>query len=82
MRVIHMTATAGTDGQLRLDIPTAAAGGTFEVAVVLHTLPTASDTESHPPAGSLASLYGCITDDTFVAPPRGLPRPVPPLDSD
>lgn len=89
MRVIQMTATTGADGHLRLDVPTGAAGATFEVAVVLHTAPTANGT-GHPPTpaesvsspGSLASLYGCITDESFVAPPRGMPRSVPPLDSD
>lgn len=82
MRVIHMTATAGADGHLRLDIPTTAAGNTFEVAVVLHAVPTAEGTGRQPTVGSLASLYGCVADDTFVAPPRGMSRPIPALDSD
>lgn len=80
MRVIQVTATAGADGRLRLDIPTGVAGAHFDVAVVLHGSTGANGTGHQPsPAESLASLYGSITDETFVAPPRGMPRAVPSL---
>ena len=83
MNVVHVTATAGVDGRLRLDIPTGSAGTTFDVAVVLQGSPAAN---AHQPApdnspGSLAGLFGCITDESFVAPPREMPRAVPSMDA-
>lgn len=65
MRVIQVTTTAGADGHLRLDIPTGAAGATFDVAVVLHAGPTANGTGHPPPA--LMRTCGSIDDDTFDA---------------
>lgn len=82
MRVIQVTATAGADGRLRLDIPTGVAGANFDVAVVLHGSAGTNGTGHRPsPVGSLASLYGSVTDNKFVAPERGMPREVPSLDT-
>lgn len=85
MRVIQVTATAGADGHLRLDIPTGAAGARFDLAVVLQAAPDAGRT---PPAdeaagshASLAGLYGSVADESFVAPPRRMPREVSSLES-
>ena len=77
MRVIQVTATAGADGRLRLDIPTDSAGATFEVAVVLHADPAANGT-GHRPTPELMRTCGAIDDDTFDArrptdlPPAGV----------
>jgi hypothetical protein len=81
MNVIRLTATADADGKLRLELPVGV--GEFEVAVVLS--PKASvngtaavgtpETRGWPP-GYFENTYGSITDETFVAPPRGPVRPV------
>ena len=61
MRVIQVTATAEADGHIRLDIPTGAAGGTFDVAVVLHATPTTNGTGQ----SALLRTCGSIDDDSF-----------------
>lgn len=90
MRVVQLTATAGPDGVLRLSIPVGAAAGEFEVAVVVQPKPAPrppADPSRPPtpeelgwPPGFLEKTFGSITDESFVAPPRLPPRPVPPLD--
>lgn len=90
MRVIQVTATAGTDGRLQLDIPTGAAGATFDVAVVLHPTPMANGTGHQPapdelgwPPGYFENTYGSVTDDTFVRhPPPELMRTCGVIDDD
>jgi hypothetical protein len=82
MRVVTVSATSGADGRLHLDIPTGAAGATFDVAVLLQeTKSSASYGNQAASTGSLGSLYGCVTDDSFIAPERGMPRPVSISDS-
>lgn len=87
MRVIQLTADA--DGRVRLDVPAGPAEAEYEVAVVLNAKPTTNGTGHKPgtdalgwPIGYHETMYGCIDDESFVAPPRGMPRPVPPLDAD
>ena len=77
MRVIQVTTTAGADGHIRLDIPTGAAGSTFDVAVVLHATPTTNGT-GYTASPALLRTCGSIDDDTVDArrptdlPPAGL----------
>ena len=73
MRVIQLSAKAGADGRLHLDIP-AEAGMEFEVAVVL----TANGAARKPtpeelgwPPGFFENVIGSIDDDTFVRQPQG-----------
>lgn len=89
MRVIQLAAKADPDGVLRLMIPIGAAGGEFEVAIVVTPKPPANgvrtDKAKTPeelgwPSGYFESTYGSITDETFVAPPRPLPEPVDPTE--
>jgi hypothetical protein len=77
MNVIHVTATSGADGRLLLDIPTGTAGDAFDVAVELHSVqddgamkPTPVEDANANSQSKLAGLYGCISDEQFVAPPR------------
>jgi len=81
MNVIRMTATADADGVLRLQILVGA--GEFEVAVVLAPKASVNGTaakgtpeERGWPPGFFEKTYGSITDESFVAPPRGPVRPV------
>ena len=83
MRVIQLTARADADGRLRFDVPDADAGIEYEVAVVLQTRPSANGRTPTPeergwPPGYFESIGNL--DDTFTAPLRELPSPVPPLD--
>lgn len=77
MRVIQLTATAGVDGRLRLDLPAGPAGVEYEVAVVLTAKPAVNGTgakrtpeELGWPPGYFENTYGSITDDTFVRHPQ------------
>ena len=83
MSEITLTATAGPDGVLHLDVPVGSAGE-FEVVV----RPKASGTRKPTPEelgwppGYFEQTYGSITDETFVAPPRISVKPIPPLDAE
>lgn len=73
MRVIQLSAKAGADGRLHLDIP-AEAGMEFEVAVVL----TANGTMRKPtpeelgwPPGFFENVIGSIDDPAFKRYPQG-----------
>lgn len=88
MRVIQLTATADADGRVRLDVPAGPAGAEFEVAVVLHAKPAANGTghkrtpeELGWPPGYFDSVYGSVTDDTFVRHPQPPLDPVESLDT-
>lgn len=82
MRVIHLSATAGPDGVLRLSVPVGAAGE-FEVAVVVAPKPPAKTPEELGwPPGYFEHVIGSVTDETFVAPPRESVKPVPALDQE
>lgn len=87
MRVIQLSATAGPDGKLHLDIP--AAAGEYEVAVVLTPRPAANGPappqtpeERGWPPGYFEQFYGSITDEGFEAPPRRSIKPIEPLDAE
>jgi hypothetical protein len=86
MRVIQMSAKAGPDGVLHLDIPVGAADGEFEVAVVVQAKPSVNGTRKPTPEelgwppGYFEATYGSITDERFEAPPRQPPKPIRPLD--
>lgn len=88
MRVIQMSARAGPDGVLHLDVPVGAADGEFEVAVVVQAKPLVNGTRKPTPEelgwppGYFESVVGSITDESFVAPPRGPAKPIEPLDLD
>ena len=89
MEVIRLSATAGPDGVLRLAVPVGAAGGEFEVAVVVAAKPPAADApkpktpeELGWPPGYFENVIGAIQDESFVAPPRGPAKPIPPLDEE
>jgi hypothetical protein len=84
---VHLSATAGPDGVLRLTIPVGAAGE-FEVTVVATPKP-AADAGQTPtpeelgwPPGYFEQVVGSITDESFVAPPRHPAKPVMPLDQE
>lgn len=91
MRVIHLSATAGPDGVLRLSVPVGAAGE-YEVAVVVAPKSPATGGEPSAPAktpeelgwppGYFEHVIGSVTDETFVAPPRESVKPVPALDQE
>jgi hypothetical protein len=84
MSEIHLSATAGSDGVLHLDVPVGSPGE-FEVHV--RVVPKANDRPLTPeergwPPGYFEKVVGSITDESFVAPFRGPSRPVPPLDAE
>ncbi len=73
MRVIQLSAKAGADGRLHLNIP-AEAGMEFEVAVVL----TANGAARKPtpeelgwPPGYFENVFGSIDDPAFKRYPQG-----------
>jgi hypothetical protein len=83
---VHLSATAGPDGVLRLSIPVGSAGE-FEVTVV--ATPKAAEPGNPPtpeqlgwPPGYFEQVVGSITDESFVAPPRHPAKPVGPLDQE
>jgi hypothetical protein len=80
---IHLTATAGPDGVLHLDVPVGASG---EFEVVVRPKVNGAGRKPTPeelgwPPGYFEQTYGSITDENFVAPPRVSVKPVPPLDA-
>ena len=82
MNVIRLSATAGADGLLRLEVPVGAAGE-FEVAVMVAPKPSANGTKPKTPEelgwppGFFENVVGSIDDETFVAPPRPPAEPLP-----
>jgi hypothetical protein len=88
MRVIQLSAKAGPDGVLHLDIPVGSADGEYEVAVVVQAKPSANGARQPTPEelgwppGYFEKVVGSITDESFVAPPRRPPKPIEPLDAD
>jgi hypothetical protein len=80
---IHLTATAGPDGVLHLEIPVGAAG---EFEVMVRPKVEANGTRKPTPEelgwppGYVEDVYGSIDDESFVAPPRRPPEPAEPLD--
>jgi hypothetical protein len=88
MSEIHLSATAGPDGVLHLDVPVGSPGE-FEVHVRVVPKPAVNGPgraqtpeERGWPPGYFEKVVGSITDESFVAPPRGPSRPVPPLDAE
>lgn len=85
MAVIRLSATAGPDGVLHLDVPVGAAGE-FEVQVVVSPKPGAPGAKPKTPEelgwppGYFENVIGSIDDEAFVAPPRHPAKPIPPLD--
>jgi hypothetical protein len=78
MRVVRLTATAGSDGHIRLDIP--ATAGEYEVAVVLSPKVGANGAGRKPtpeelgwPAGYFGRTFGAIPD--FSVAPREVEAP-------
>jgi len=77
VRVIQMSAKAGPDGVLHLDIPVGAADGEFEVAVVVQAKPSANGARKPTPEelgwppGYFESVVGSIDDDAFKRYPQG-----------
>lgn len=81
MRVITLTAKAGKDGKLRLEVPDADAGTEYEVAVVLTAKPSVNDRHPTPdelgwPKGYFEATFGSIADEGFERPPQPSLRPV------
>jgi len=80
MRVIQLTAGAGADGRLRLDVPDADADTEYDVVL---TAKVSADRKPIPeelgwPKGYFESTFGRVTDDTFVRPPQ---LPLEPVES-
>ena len=61
---IQMSATAGADGRLLLDIPTGTAGCNFDVEVVLHSASSEKDS-TVAPSPEWMRTCGAIDDETF-----------------
>ena len=86
MRVIQMSAKAGPDGVLHLDIPVGAADGEFEVAVVVQAKPSVNGARKPTPEelgwppGFIETVMGSIDDDTFMRHPQGKFEPREPLE--
>lgn len=78
MSAIHLSATVGTDGILHLEVPVGAAGD-YEI-VITPRVTIRTPTELGWPAGYFEKVVGSITDESFVVPPRGPNKPIPPLD--
>jgi hypothetical protein len=78
MAVIHLSATAGADGILHLEVPVGLSGP-YEVQIVAS--PKADDEilataeQRGWPPGYFESTYGSIDDETFVAPERRRSEP-------
>lgn len=83
MSEIHLTATAGPDGVLHLDVPVGAAG---EFEVVVRPKAEADGTRKPTPEelgwppGYFERTYGSITDEAFKRYPQPEPGPTEPLD--
>ncbi len=84
MSTIRLTAKAGVDGVLHLDVPVGQAG-VFDV--VVQVSPTNGVEPRKPTPEELGwspefirTVVGSIDDDTFVRPPQPIYEPVPPLD--
>lgn len=82
MGEIHLTATAGPDGVLHLDVPVGGAGE-FEVVV----RPKVNGTGRKPtpeelgwPPGYFERTFGSVTDEAFKRYPQPEPRATEPLD--
>ena len=86
MRVIQLSAKAGPDGVLHLDIPVGAADGEFEVAVVVQAKPSANGARQPTPEelgwppGYFENVVGSIDDDAFKRYPQGTFEPREPLE--
>ncbi len=77
MSTIHLSATAGPDGVLHLDIP-AGGPGVFDVQVTLTPKPSANGAETKPtpeelgwPPGFIEQTFGSISDPAFKRYPQG-----------
>lgn len=75
MRVITLTARAGADGRLRIDVPDADAGTEYEVVL---TAKTPTPEELGWPKGYFEAIGH--SDDSFVRHPQGVAEPMEPLD--
>lgn len=88
MGIIRLSAKAADDGVLRLAVPVGAAGGEFEVAVVVAPKPPAGATKPKTPEelgwppGFFENMFGSITDEAFRRYPSGPAKPIPPLDAE
>lgn len=67
MSTIRLSATAGSDGILHLDIPTAGPG-VFDVQVTLTPKPAVD--ELGWPLGFVENVMGSIDDDSFIRHPQ------------
>jgi hypothetical protein len=78
-----MTARPAADGALHLTIPVREAGAVFDVAVIVTPRPGLPDTANPEdrgwPEDYFEQTYGSISDESFVAPTRLLPKPLEPL---
>lgn len=86
MGVIRLTATAGPDGVLRLEVPTGSAGGEFEVQVAVTPRPAAGAAKPKTPEelgwppGYFEQTFGSIDDEAFRRYPQGEFEKREPLD--
>jgi hypothetical protein len=70
MHVVTLTAIAGPDGRLRLDLP-ATAGAEYEVAVVVAPKSAEKPKAGGWPPGYLEAVVGSISDPAFRRYPQG-----------
>lgn len=84
-RTVHVTATAGPDGAVHLNVPLGEDVAGQEVDVVLRTDSPARMADERPPHPAndadylavLDRLHGCIEDPTFEYPMPGMYEPPP-----
>jgi hypothetical protein len=84
MSTIRLSAKAGVDRVLHLDVPVGEPG---EFDVVVQVTPVGTDAPRKPTPEELGwspdfiqNVMGSIDDDSFVRPPQPRYDPVPPLD--
>ncbi len=79
MRVIQVTATAASDGVIRLNIPVGTSGSEYELAVVVSPRPAPTPADSTRPKtpeelgwppGYFENVIGSIDDETFMIHPQ------------
>jgi len=87
--VIRLSAKADAAGVIQLSLPAGPAGAEYDLQIVLTPRPAANGParpktpeELGWPPGYFENVIGSIDDESFVAPPRGPVRPVPPLDAE
>lgn len=70
METIKVKARIGTDGILKLEVPTGLAEGDVEVVLVMHTDKPQSVDDKGWPLEYFERTYGALADDPIERPPQ------------